>query len=277
MATLDNRVIYCDTDSLIISLDGYCEQEEILDRCKEIQKYANDKLTEVCANLLNVKENKYLSLKQEIVGSTGFWLSKKKYAIWKINQEGFKPKEGEELEIKGIDVIKSSFPKAMQTLVEDILKDILLQVEKDDIDEKLRKFYFEKDTVPVEDIAISTGVKDIGKYMKGEGYVKGTPYHIKAVIHYNVWLTRNKLDKKYHPIRNGDKIKFVYLKKNDYDFESMAFNSDEMFPKLTSFLEEYIDRDKILKSVLENKIKVFYEALGWKVPNFTENVNTEYF
>lgn len=277
MSTLDNRVIYCDTDSIMICLDGWCKQEDILEKCSDIQNYANERLTEVCQNLLNVKENKYLSLKQEIIASSGFWLAKKKYALWKINQEGFIPKPGKELEIKGIDVVKSSFPKAMQTLVADILTDILLLKEKDDIDKKLKKFYQDKDTVSVEDIAISTGVKELNKYAIGDGYGKGTPAHIKAAINYNNWLKRNKLDKKYTPIRNGEKIKFVYLKKNEYEYESIAFYPDEMFTKLKKFLEEYIDRDKILKSVLENKMKVFYEALDWKLPNFNENVNTEYF
>lgn len=271
----ERRVIYCDTDSLFITLHKYCKSNEILEKTKEIQDYVNSRLKLICKNLLNVNDNKYLSLKQEVVAKTAFLVSKKKYALSVINREG---KEVDELEIKGIDNIKSSFPKAMKPILDEILKNILGESEKDEVDKKIKDFYFKKDELKVEDIAINTGVKNIGKYIdKNVDYVKGTPVHIKASINYNNYLKRNKLHKHYRFIRSGDKIKWIYLKNNEYGYESIAFDTDIIPDELYKFLNDYVDRDKIFKSVLNNKLRVFYDTLDWNMPNFAENVNTTYF
>lgn len=271
------RVVYVDTDSNFITLDGWCKEDEVINKCTEIQGYVNSKLEGICKNLLNVKENKYLSLKQEILAKSGFFVAKKRYALWKISNEGIPSPEGKELEVKGIDTVRSSFPVSMKTVLKDILKGILLFEEKDKIDSKLKEFYFNKENINIEDIAINTGVKDINKYFKDGFFIKGTPVHVKASINYNNWLKKNKFDKKYHLIKNGDKVKWVYLKQNEENYQSFAFIVDELFDEVIKFVEENIDRDKILKSVLNNKIKIFYDTLNWLLPDFSENSNETYF
>jgi hypothetical protein len=189
-----------------------------------------------------------------------------------------KPKKGDELKVKGIDVIKSSFPVAMQKLLEDIIINILNDVEKEIINEKLEKFNLGKNKIDIEDIAINTGIKELVKYEDDTiRYKKGTPAHIKAAINYNYLLKKNNYDTDYELIKEGDKIKYVYLKKNEMNMTELAFISDLVPKKIKKFIEENIDRDRIIKSVLENKVRKFYDVLDWNLPDITQNVNKSYF
>lgn len=270
-------VIAGDTDSLFICLDGIAKDiDEIKKYADIIQKYTNDKLKELCKNLFNVPDNKYLSLKQELIGSVGFWSGKKKYALRLIEKEG---KPCDELEVKGLDTIKSSFPKSMKLLLKEIVNDILDERDKEYMDEKIFKFNRYKDTVDVLDLGVNTGVRNLDKYYDSKiRYKKGSPVQCKASLNYNEFLIKNDLDRKYRLIQDGDKVKYFYLKQNDYLFSEIALNNEELCKEVKLFIEENIDRDKIVASALHNKLKVFYEdVLNWDFPDFTQNLNKTYF
>ena len=273
------RAIYCDTDSVFVSLDGLVKNiDDIKKETNELQKHVNDKLEGACKNFLGIKENNYLELKQELIAKSGIFIAKKKYALLLVEIKGHKPTEDEELEIKGIDVIKSSFPIAMKFLLKDIIKDILDDKCKDDIDEKLFEFNKGKNEIDILDFGINTGVKNLGKYYDEKvKYKKGTPVHCKAALNYNLFLERNNLSKIYKPIKSGDKIKYFYLKNNDEEFKEFALSGEDYCEIAHDLVKEYIDRDKIMKSVLSNKVKRFYDALNWQFPDFTQNINQEYF
>jgi len=270
-------VVAGDTDSLFIVLDDIADTvEEIREQTNFIQKYANDKLKYICLKLFNVSDNKYLSLKQELIGSIGFWAGKKMYAIRLIEKEG---KPCNEIETKGMASVKSSFPKSMKILLKEIIVDILDERDKDYIDKKIFQFNKDKNKVDILDLGVNTGVKELEKYYDAKiRYKKGSPMHCKSALNYNYFLEKNNLEFKYRMIQNGDKIKCFYLKSNPYYFSEMALNNEDISEEVKAFIEKHIDRDKIVKSVLHEKIKVFYEdVLGWNFPDFTQNLNTEYF
>ena len=68
--------------------------------------------------------------------------------------------------------------------------------------------------------------------------MKGTPIHVRGALLFNYYILKNKLDNKYSLIKNGEKIKFCYLKKPNTLHENViSFIQD--FPKnleLTSTL-----------------------------------------
>jgi hypothetical protein len=68
-------------------------------------------------------------------------------------------------------------------------------------------------------------------------------------------------------IKNGDKIKWAYLRNNPYGFETMALRGYDDPPEIVNFVEEYIDRQRMFESDLQGKLDDFYAAMNWgKLP-----------
>ena len=59
-----------------------------------------------------------LILKQELISKAGIWIAKKRYAQWVINQEG---NPVDKLDVKGIDVVRSSYPAAFRKFLSEVL------------------------------------------------------------------------------------------------------------------------------------------------------------
>ena len=55
------------------------------------------------------------------------------------------------------------------------------------------------------------------------------------------------------------------------DIETLDFIYDDP-KKITDFIEQYIDYDRLFDGQLKKKIKMFYEALSWDLP--VDKINT---
>jgi hypothetical protein len=64
-------------------------------------------------------------------------------------------------------------------------------------------------------------------------------------------------------MRDGDKIKWVYLKQNPYGLDGLAFKGYEDSEQIMDLVKTYIDYDKIFERELLKKLEDFYGALGW--------------
>ena len=64
---------------------------------------------------------------QECVAKSAFWVTKKRYGQWIINDGGI---VCDRLDVKGLDIVRSSFPPAMRKLMTGVLQDILGNVDK---------------------------------------------------------------------------------------------------------------------------------------------------
>ena len=122
-------------------------------------------------------------------------------------------------------------------------------------------------------IAIPTGVKGIIKYTDRNASVdsssilttfkKGAPVHVKASISYNDLIKYFKLGNKYNFISYGEKIKWVYLKNNNFGLDTIAYKGYEDPPQILEFIKEYVNFDKIYSAILKKKIKMFYDTMKW--------------
>jgi hypothetical protein len=94
---------------------------------------------------------------------------------------------------------------------------------------------------------------------------KGTPVHVKAAWIYNDLLKYFKVNT-VEPIRNKDKIRWVYLKENPYHIAQIAFKGYENPPEIMDYISQYVDYNKLFDRALYKKIKLFYESLSWEEP-----------
>jgi DNA polymerase elongation subunit (family B) len=103
-------------------------------------------------------------------------------------------------------------------------------------------------------------------------YVKGTPIHIRGALLFNHYISEKKLTNKYSLIKNGEKIKFCYLKKPNIIHENIiSFIQD--FPRELD-LDKYIDYDLQFEKSFVEPLKAILDAIGW---NVEKTVNLELF
>ena len=160
----------------------------------------------------------------------------------------------------------------MRELMTQVLKDILGDVDKDEIDEKIMKFKKEMKTSDIMDIALPTGVKKLNKFKDSTpkdavftNMKKGTPVHVKAAWVYNDLLKYWGLNN-FEKIKSSEKIKWIYLKPNTMNIKQIAFKGYDDPKEIMDFIEQNVDYEKLFQKALFKKIKVFYEAMNWELP-----------
>ena len=278
LGTNDDYVIYIDTDSIFASAVPLIEKrfpnqeltetmmtQRIMEICAEVQDYLNKSYDYFGKKFCNVDKHVF-DIKQEVVAKTGLFITKKRYGLRIINDAGRKVNK---THVKGLDTIRSNFAVAMKDLLQKVLDDILADVPKEKIDERISIFKRNMTSLHYDVMANPIGVKGIGKYqVKDEEssfsqYKKGTPVHVKAAINYNSLLDYWYEGKKYGKISNGEKIKWVYLKENQFGFDTIAYKGYEDPPQILELIKKYIDHSKMFEQAMSKKIGMFYKALNW--------------
>ena len=83
------------------------------------------------------------------------------------------------------------------------------------------------------------------------------------ILCFNYYIKDKKLTNKYSLIGNGEKIKFLYLKKPNIIQENVvSFIQD--FPKELN-LDKYIDYELQFQKSFVEPLKAILDAIGWKV------------
>ena len=285
---IKDYVIYCDTDSVFISAKPiidmmekrmgkeFTKQEKTditFKTSQVVEKYINDSFDDYAKQVHNSDEH-FFSIKQEYVSESGLWIAKKRYAQKIITEKGVSisqltnGKKEWKLDVKGMDVVRSNFPKAFREFMSGILIDILNIEPKDVIDTKILNFREGMKIKPMLDIMFPTGVKELSKYQTGTSSnmfterIKGTPIHAKSALNYNDLLVYYNIDS-VPAISDGDKIKWTYLKNNPLGLDTLAVKGFEDPIEIIKFIEQYIDYERIFEASLENKLGDFYNALRW--------------
>ena len=232
----------------------------------EVQDYLNEFYDVLSKKVFNVDKDKHrLEIKKEYVAKAGLWVAKKRYAQWIIMNNGIPT---DKLDVKGLDVKRSSFPKAFQECMGTVLIDILRGKGEEELTEFVLDFKKNMTSRPNSEIAKNSAIKNLSKYKpkgKREPFttMKGTPAHVKAAIAYNDCLVHFNAPYKYSPITDGDKVKWVYLKNNPLGLDGIAFTGYSDPPEIESFINTYIDHNKIFERELRGKLQDFYDAIGW--------------
>ena len=128
-------------------------------------------------------------------------------------------------------------------------------------------------SLPPEDIAFPRTASNVQKYKASSTiYAKGTPIHIRGALLFNHYVKQKKLDNKYSLIGNGEKVKFLYLKKPNIIQENViSFIQD--FPTEIG-LDKYVDYDLQFEKSFVEPLKAILDAVGW---NVEKTVNLDLF
>jgi hypothetical protein len=151
----------------------------------------------------------------------------------------------------------------------EVLIDILRGVGEDEMTDKIYDFKKALSEMEVVSIAKNSAVKELSKYIPKKKdnramfqFNSGTPAHVKAAIAHNQLIAHFNIQK-CEPMRDGDKIKWVYLKQNPYGLDGLGFKGYEDPDEIMDLVKTYIDYDKIFERELLKKLEDFYGALGW--------------
>mgnify|MGYP003120477195 FL=1 len=276
-------VIASDTDSIYINFGPLVDKffsnvngdkvklVTILDKiCQDKLEPFIEKSYQELATYVNAYAQK-MQMKRENIADRGIWTAKKRYILNVWDSEGVRY-EDPKLKIMGIEAVKSSTPAPCRKMIKDALN-LMMGGTEDDvinfIDNAREKFK----QMPPEDIAFPRTVSDVNKHKSyATIYGKGTPIHVRGALLYNHYVKEKHLETKYSLINNGEKIKFLYLKKaNPIRENVISFISD--FP-VELGIDKYIDYDLQFDKAFLEPVKVILDSIGWNVEKV---VNLELF
>lgn len=266
-------VIASDTDSIYLNLGGLVSKFipdtsdkkktiRMLDKfCEErIQPFIDESYQEL-ADYMNAYAQK-MKMKREALADRAIWTAKKRYLINVYNNEGVEYKEPQ-MKIMGLEAIKSSTPNACREKIKEAFK-VIIEKDEASVMKFVSDFREEFKTLPIADIAFPRGVNGLEKYHDDKSiYGFKTPIHVRGSLIFNHQITIQGLDKRYEKIKEGEKIKFIYLRQpNTIRSDVISFMSS--IPKEFD-LEKYIDYDTQFEKSFVEPLKIVLECINWKV------------
>jgi DNA polymerase elongation subunit (family B) len=263
-------VIAIDTDSIYLTLEelvehtceGKTDEQKIkyMDKiCEDIFQPFIDKGYQELAEYMNAYSQKMI-MKREVLADKGIWTAKKRYVLNVHNSEGVqfaKPK----IKVMGLEMVKSSTPAVIRDKLKDSLN-VILRGDQRELHSYVMEFRKEFNNMAVEDIAFPRGVNGMKQYAGSPIYSKGTPIHVRGSLLFNHYVKRMGLEKKYQAIRDGDKVRFIYvMKPNPFNEDVIAFPQE--LPNEFG-IRQFIDYDKQFEKTFLDALQSVIEPLGWK-------------
>jgi DNA polymerase elongation subunit (family B) len=276
-------VIASDTDSIYLNLgplvDKFFANKSgdktaivgILDKiCQDKLEPYIERCYQELASYVSAYDQK-MQMKRENIADRGIWTAKKRYILNVWDSEGVAYTEPK-LKMMGIEAVKSSTPAPCRKMIKDALK-LMMTGTEDDVIKFIDNSREQFKSLPPEQISFPRSVSDVNKYQSpSQIYIKGTPIHCRGALLFNHYIKEKKLTNKYSLIKNGEKIKFCYLKNPNPMHENViSFIQD--FPKELN-IDKYVDYDLQFEKSFVEPLKAILDAIGWSVE---KTINLELF
>ena len=261
-------VIYSDTDSAFISFENIVKSKipehlSIDKKADILQKFITSvvqpKINSICEELSNKLNmaRPTISYKLEKICRAGIFTRKKRYVLLVLINEGVVYSEPK-LKIAGM--LSSEIPPIAKEKLKLCYK-TMLETRFDEIPDIVENFKNEFIKMSIDKVARSISLNGLDLYGdKQTIYKKGTPFQVKGALFYNKAIKDLKLEKRLTYIKNGDKIKCVYLKQpNPLKSDVLAFV--DKIPEEFK-IKEYIDYNTMFDKLFLSKLKLVTDMIG---------------
>jgi len=269
-------VVASDTDSVYLRMGNLVDKVVAGKTKDEIVEYLHKASDSI---LIPFIENQYaelsetmnaispevISMEREIIADRAVWTAKKRYMANVYDSEGVRydpPKQ----KIMGLETARSSTPQVVRDSLKEAINLILTSDEDtviefiDDFREKFKEF-------SIEEIAFPRSVNGMKKYASHKYiYQKSTPIAVKGSLIYNHYVDKLGLNRKHRKVVDGDKIKFVHLKKPNPlggvagQDQVVAFPNN--LPKEFE-LDGFIDYDHQFEKAFLSPLQTILEKIDW--------------
>jgi len=280
-------VIYGDTDSVYFSAYPILKddieagkvpwtKETVVQLYDQLAEQVNSSFREFMQRAFHCPKTRseVIAAGREIVGESGLFITKKRYAILVYDDEGErKDVESEPGKVKamGLDLRRSDTPVYMQEFLMEILLMVLQSYDDSDVLERITAFRKEFENMPGWEKGSPKRANKIGHYKKEEQR-KGKanmPGHVRASINWNT-LKRMNGDKYSQEIVDGMKVIVCKLKQNPLGYTSVAYPTDEL--RLPNWFKELpFDDTAMAETIIDLKLKNLIGVLDMDLEDTKRN------
>lgn len=235
-------------------LDKLC-QTKIEPKIEEIIQETNDQLNFYSNNI---------HMSREVIATKAVITGKKRYFM-NVLVEDEKYLSEPKLKIKGIEVVSSNMPTACRDYLMGAIK-IIINEDEDALIRYIRgvrEDFYSKDA---ESVCEAISVNGLYKYVTASGRLDKTqtiPYNTRAAYNYNTMLTKLNMGKEKTHIKDGDKIKLLYLTMPNPLGDNVVAFPDKLPDEFD--LHDYIDYNKELEKFFIDKLKKITDSIGWRM------------
>lgn len=259
-------VIAIDTDSVYVNMKPVVNKFQPKDPISFINKVCEEHFVKTinrsCQELAE-ETNAYVNrmeMKREVIADVGLWTAKKRYILRVHDDEGVRLKK-HKLKIMGIEAIKSSTPQVCRDKLKEIFE-VILSGDEQKTQAFIREFRQEFRKLDPEEIAFPRTVNKVREYSDPKLiYKKGCPMHSRGALLFNHHIKKVNLQNKYDIIKDGSKIKFIYLKEPNPIKENVISFEIKLPEELK--LHKYIDYDKMYDKSFVQPLQYIFDAVGW--------------
>jgi len=289
-------IIYGDTDSVYFTaVPALPHGSELdLDSAVKLYDHISDTVSDGFPGFLKTEFNvpyengKVLKAGREVVGRSGLFITKKRYAIKCLDIEGYQP-EGGKLKIMGMEIKRSDTPEFVQDFLEEVLDDALSGATEKEVITKVKEFKKNFQSLDPWKKGMPKRVNNLTNYteklkstrktenmklfkleaIKDESSNNMIPGHVRASINWNDIKTAFG-DNYSMTIMDGMKVIVCRLKNNAMGYSSIAYPTDEL--NLPQWFKDLpFDNEAMEEAVLDKKVENVLGQMGWDLSQTKES------
>jgi DNA polymerase elongation subunit (family B) len=274
-----------DTDSTYISYESFMKRNDIernIDNAIAIGDWVgeniNNSFKEYLSEQFLIPQERceIVQVKRETIFDRAIFKDKKKrYAMHVIDKEGKIIPKGhkDELKIVGLEVKRSDTPKIIQDFLQECLRLVLVEgYEEEDLRCYVESFRKEFRKIPswkrgspirLKKLQVSSEImKNYDDDDDGLDDKKPNIYYVVNAANNTNLLAKRFGETRWEPLKDGDKVEFLYLKTNEYNMNSVAIRvGEDYIPEW--FRNLPFDDETHETKLIDQKLENFFGGLGW--------------